>query len=103
MTPILTNLEPRQSSLHRGAFSKHKRSGAKDTCVTWDNLNIRVADSSQIILSTAVEITCHDNDNFAFAIWLSQSPTKCRWTCHNFLKHSTASTLTCFYKSSDKF
>lgn len=76
MAPILIDVGPLQSSLHRGAFSKGNGLGPRDTCVTWDSLNIRGADSSQIIISTAVEITCHDNDEYGFDIMLSRSSTK---------------------------
>lgn len=79
MAPILTSLKPLQSSLHQSAqsLSKDEYLGMKDICVKWNSLNVRGADPSQIILSTAVEINCHDEDKYyEFDIWLSRSLTK---------------------------
>lgn len=76
MTPLPVSLKPLQSSLHGSAFSKGKSLGTKDTCVTWDSLDVRGAESSQIIIATTVEITCHDTDKYEFDVRLSWSPTK---------------------------
>lgn len=76
MAPILIDMDPLQLSLHRSVFSKGNGLGTRDTCVTWDSLNIRGVDSSQIIISTAVEITCHDDDEYEFDIMLGRSSTK---------------------------
>lgn len=76
MTPLPTTLKPLQSPLHGRALSRGKSLGTKDACVTWDSLDIRGADSSQIIISTTIDITCHDNDKYDFDIWLNWSPTK---------------------------
>lgn len=76
MTPILTTSKPSQSLLHGSALSKGESLGTKDACVTWDSLDVQGADSSQIMISTNVFITCHDNDKYEFDIWLSRSSTK---------------------------
>lgn len=76
MAPILIDADSLQSSLHRSFFSKGNGLGTRDTCVTWDRLNLRGADSSQIIISTAVKITCHDDDEYEFDIMLGRSSTK---------------------------
>lgn len=77
MAPIPIDVDLLQSPLHRSVFSfKGNGLGTRDTCVIWDSLNIRGADSSQIIISTAVKITCHDDDEYEFDIMLGQSSTK---------------------------
>lgn len=81
MTPLPLSLKPLQSSLHRSAL------GTKDACVTWDSLNIRGADSSQIIISTAIETTCHTHDShYEFDIWLSRSRTNSSADMSHFLR-----------------
>lgn len=76
MAPILIDVDSLQSSLHRSVFSKGNGLGTRDTCVNWDSLNVRDVDSSQIIISTAVDITCHDDDEYEFDIMLGRSSTK---------------------------
>lgn len=102
MTPLPASLKPLQSSLHGSAMSKGQSLRTKDACVTWDSLDIRGADSSQIIISTTIEITCHDNEKYEFDIWLNWSPTKSLADMSQFL-HIQHSKYTRFFRDSSDF